>query len=244
MRDTRDSREFQDMVDSIHVIDDFAWYISPHLWTAVLTDSGTVTIDTTKPGGVILIHPSDGTVADNDESYLAHTNALFTVTAGLPIKFDARILFAEAATDDANLIIGLSSTSAANTLQDDGAGPPANYSGVVFFKVDGQTYWQCEVSNGTTQQTFALTANSRLVGPSDMTAGSTAYQRLSFEINPKTSTTADIVWCIDGQPVAEVKDWVYTSISAMKAIVGIKNGGSTEDLLYVDYVYVTQVRDR
>lgn len=244
MRATQLSKAFLEAVDEAYVLDHFLSYTSGQLWTTTASDSGAATVETTHPGGVLLIHPSDGTVADNDETYVATTNAIFTIAAGQPFFAEFMVLFAEAATDDANLIIGFSSTAAANTLQDNGAGPPADYTGYVFFKTDGDTLWQCEVSNGTTQSTKRLTADTRLVGEADITAGSTLWQRLRVEVNPKSATLADITFAIDGKAVATFKDHVYTSALAVKVIMGCKNGGGTEDLLRVQLVGAGQVIDR
>jgi len=39
-------------------------------WTSTLTDSGTAAVGD-EVGGVVTLSPSDGTVADNDEAYIA-----------------------------------------------------------------------------------------------------------------------------------------------------------------------------
>ena len=73
---------------------------------------------------------------DNDEAY-ASTGENILFTAGKPVYIGCKIRLSEANTDDANWLFGLTDQGGANTLQDNGAGPPASYSGAVIFKVDG-----------------------------------------------------------------------------------------------------------
>ena len=56
--------------------DDFDWLLSPHRWTSVLSDSGSAAVGS-GTGGIAVLLPSDGTVADNDETYLRSTNPVF-----------------------------------------------------------------------------------------------------------------------------------------------------------------------
>lgn len=219
--------------------DDFLWYISPHFWTSTLTDSGSVTALTTHCGGVA-IAMSDGTVADNDEGYIGGTNKNILPTNLKPIRFEAQIQFTEANTDDANIIVGLSSTSAANALLDDGGGPPASYSGIVFFKTDGGTNWNIEVSVGGTQTTVELTAVNALNKKAN-TAGGSAKQTLAFEFLPINSTTAQVLWYIDGVLVYDML-WTYTSVVAMAPIIGGKNGGANLETLNVYYAKLKTLR--
>jgi hypothetical protein len=219
-----DPVDFVDQDRTLVFEDNFLWYISPHYWTATLTDTGTATALTTHGGG-IAITPSDGTVTNNDEAYVGGTNKNIVPTNLKPIFFQAVVQYAEGATDDANVIVGLSSTSAANALLDDGGGPPASYSGIVFFKVDGGTNWNVEVSVGGTQTTAELTAVNSLTKTAK-TAGGSAKQTLRFEFIPYSSTKAQVLFYIDGELVYKM-DWTYTSVVAMAPIVGLKNGADT-----------------
>ncbi|MBD3207815.1 hypothetical protein GF319_15905, partial [Candidatus Bathyarchaeota archaeon] len=103
--------------------------------TETVTNSGDVAAYASSHGGHVELQTSDASVADNDETYLGSTVALYTPGAGRKLWFECAAKFTEANTDDANIILGLSSTYAANTLVDDGAGPPADYTGLVFAKV-------------------------------------------------------------------------------------------------------------
>lgn len=216
-----------DLVDQDRTLvweDNFLWYISPHLWTSTLTDTGSVTALTTHGGGVALT-PSDGTVADNDEAYIGWTNKNIVPTNLKPIVFQTVIQFSEGNTDDVNVIAGLMSTSAADALLDNGGGPPASYTGMVFFKTDGDTVWQVECSVGGTQTTVRLSSTYSL-DKTTKTAGGTAKQTLRIEFVPRSSTAADVMFFIDDVLVAKI-DWTYTSAAAVGPVLGLKNGAAT-----------------
>lgn len=219
-----DTVDFVDQDRTLVWEDNFLWYISPHIWTATVTDSGTIVPLTTHGGGVQL-NPSDETVSNNDEAYLGWTNKNIVPTNLKPIVFQTVIQFTEGNTDDANVIAGLSSTSAGDALLDNGGGPPASYSGLVFFKVDGGTNWNVEASVGGTQTTVELTAVNSL-DKTAKTAGGSAKQTLRIEFIPQSSTQAKVIWYIDGIAVYALL-WTYTSVVAMAPIVGIKNGADT-----------------
>lgn len=225
-----DNVDFVDQDRTIAWEDNFLWYISPHFWTATLTDSGTITALTTHGGGVV-IAASDGSVADNDQSYLGGTNKNLVPTNQKPLVFQATIQYTEANTDDANVIVGLSSTTAAELLVDDGAGIAASFSGIGFFKVDGGTNWKIFASIGTTQTIVELTAANSLDKIAH-TAGGSAKQTLRVEFIPYSSTKAELLFYIDGVCVYSL-DWTYTSVVGMAPVIGVKNGGSNAETVNV-----------
>jgi len=220
--------------------DDFHWYITAHNLTSVISDSGTASVGDAA-GGVLAIVPSDGSVGDNDESYVKGTAETFKFAANKPILFEAKVQFTEANTDDANIIVGLKDAVAANTLVDNGGGPPSTYSGCVFFKADGDTVWSVENSISTTQKTTQLTATNSLDRIAK-TAGGASYQTLRIEWQPTSSTLGDFTFFIDGQIVAKHKDQVYTSATEMQVCLGVKNGDTNLETLNVDYIDVWQQR--
>lgn len=225
-----------DMSSVIEINEDFIAYVpassNEALWSNILTDSGTVTLADAK-GGRIAIAASDGTIADNDEAYVYTTNEVFIVEAAKPIWFETRVKLAAADTDNANVMVGLLSGVAANALQDNGAGPPANYDGVVVNKVDGGSAWVAEASVGTTQTAIALTAPG---------APGTSYQKIGILIVPTSSTSATAYIFIDGVLVGS-QAFTFTGMTEMAAFVGVKNGGGTVNTtLHVDYIRVRQAR--
>jgi hypothetical protein len=170
-------------------------------------------------------------VNDNDEVYLSSMaeNWLFATTK--PLWFEARIELTEANTDDANIIVGVSDTVAANSLLDNGAGPMASYDGAVFFKVDGGTVWQFETSNAGTQATTTSVAT--------FTSG-TAY-RLGFTFDPNDGTTGLVTPYINGVAYT-AKNITLSGLEEMHILLGVKAGGTNAETLKVDYVQVLQVR--
>jgi hypothetical protein len=227
---------------SLHQIwDDFDTDQSDIDWVDTVTDTGTVTVGDAANGVAALV-PSDCTVGDNDEAYLESPNETFLFAANKPILFEARVQFTEANTDDANILVGLKDAVAANTILDNGGGPAASYSGMVFFKVDGGTVWNCETSIAGTQTTTELSAsNANNLSKVAQTAGGAAYQVLRMEFMPFSSTQADVLFYVDGVLVAKHL-FTYTSATEMQICFGVKNGGTNLETLNVDYVYCGQLR--
>lgn len=202
--------------------------------TAILTDSGTAVVQD-QVGGVIDLAASDGTIADNDEAYLHSSFELVKFANNKPIWFEARVALVADTGDVANVIVGMLDAAAANALLDNGGGPPASYSGAVFYKVDGETAWKAEVSIAGTQTAVALTAPGR--------PGTDTFQKLAIEFIPTSSTVATVNFYIDGVLVGSTTTFTYTSATEMDWIVGVKNGdGTTNMTLSVDYVNLRQVR--
>jgi hypothetical protein len=160
-------------LDTVELVDDF-FGLDTTTWLTTTTDSGTVAEDADGINGIVTLTPSDGSVGDNDEAYL-YTNEWAKFLADKPFSLMARLQYAEAATDDANILFGIGEGfGAANTLQDNGAGPPADYDGCCFFKVDGETRWRFESSLGTTQETTIL----------NVTAGGAGFVCLGIDVVP------------------------------------------------------------
>lgn len=220
--------------------DDFYNYVTGDLWTLTASNSGTAAIaDGVK--GVLTLSPSDGTVADNDESYLHQTEETFKFVAGKPLEWEAYIQFTEANTDDANHMVGLKDAWAADSLQDDGAGPAASFSGMGFYKVDGGTNWNIVVSIGSTQTLVELTAANSLDGVAK-TAGGSSYQRLRGTFTPTGGGLGDFDFFIDDTHVYRVKDVTITSATDMEFGFGSKNGDTNHDQLNIDYAWCYQKR--
>lgn len=198
----------------------FGHYTTTEDFTSVLTDSGTAAVaDGSK---ALVLTPSDGTVADNDEAYIKGTFEAFKFADGKPLEVLSLVQFSEVATNKANVLIGLLDAAGANTILDDGGGPKASYSGAVFFKVDGSTVWQCETSNGASQTTTVTTK----------TAGGTAAQKLRIEASDYSSTHCQVAFFIDGDRVA-VHTVAYASITDKQLVAGAKNGDATNQTLSV-----------
>lgn len=200
-------------------------------------DNATTALDADGLDGRFLL-----TVAtdDNEEAYI-YTNELFKFVDRKPFGVIGRFQYAEAATDDANIIFGvLEGGGGANTLVDDGAGPPADYDGACFFKVDGGTRWNFESSVGTTQETTVL----------DYTAGGSSFVTMGIDFFPISSTEIEITPWIDtagGNALVQCREYnvnprvplvkhtrTFSSVGEMALVFGVKNGGANTEVLTVD----------
>lgn len=198
--------------------------------TITNTDGGGITINDIH-GGTASVQPSDATVGDNDESYVHTEGKVFTVAADKFIYAACRYRLDEANVDDGNVIFGFSSAAIANTLQDDGAGPPATYDGAVFFKVDGGTVWQVESSNAGDQTT-------KTDGPA---FADDTYVVQEVLIHPNDGVTAHVYFIQDGTLVVR-QNLTVSGLEAMFLVLGVKNGGANEEELEVDWVLAKATR--
>lgn len=217
--------------------EDFLEFVTGDLFTDTSADSGATIAVGDAAGGVNVLTTG---ATDNNEAYLLTTKELFKFAANKPLLFEARIQFAEANTDDANVCLGFMNAVGADSILDDGAGPKASYSGAVFFKVDGGTRWQAESSLAGSQTTTDLTAANSL-SKSAQTAGGASYQTLRIEVIPISSTEADVNFWIDGVHVMK-HSLTYTSATEMMAFVGVKAGGANSEVVNVDYIAAYQDR--
>jgi hypothetical protein len=207
-------------------------------WALIADSGGSAAVSDGVSGKMSIVTDGD----DNDEAYLFNTIELFKIAADKPIEAEFLIQYTEAATDAANIIVGIMSAVAADALQDNGAGPAADYSGALFFKQDGETLWSVENSVSTTQKTTQLTTANSL-DKQDHTAGTTSdFQTLRIEMDPKSATLYDVTFWIDGVLVAKHIDQVFTGFTDAAIVVGCKAGGGNAETLVVDYINPWQLR--
>jgi hypothetical protein len=211
------------------ISDDF--FGSTGLWTSVDdSGTGTNTYDDVL-GGQISVKSA---AADNDYHFLKTVKA-FKIAAGKTLGFTTRFSLTEASTNKANFVLGISSDASATLLGDDGAGPPSSYSGVLLFKVDGTMSVQVETSNGSAQTTEALM---------DFTSGNT-YQA-SFIVDTFDAIHARVVVSVLDENTGETASATHLvdldSQAAAAAVFGVKAGGSSAEVLKVDYVRAYQAR--
>lgn len=221
------------------IFDDFYHFVTGDDFTTVASDSGTVA-DSDAAGGVVILTPSDGTVANNDETYIKSTQEVFKFANNKPLVAEARLQFTEGNTDDVNIFFGVKDAIAADTLLDNGGGMAASFSGACIYKVDGGTVWKCITSISTTQTISTSTA----------TAGGSSYQKLRIEFTPVSSTQGRVAFFLDDAPLLDattgkeiVHVFTYTNATEMNVGAGIKNGADTTDeALRIDYIAADQLR--
>lgn len=206
------------------------------MFTTTSADSGTATMSDAA-GGVIVVTSGDGTAVDNDECYFLTTNELFLFAAGEPLHHRARVQFAQAATNAANVWVGVMNAVAADALIDNGGGPKANFSGAGFYMRDGSLNWHVAYSDGTTQTLAELTATNSLTKSAQVGAtAASVFTLLEVDCIPKTSTLMDVIFKINGSTVYKMMDRTYASATEMNFAVGVKAGTAVNQLLNVDAV--------
>lgn len=212
--------------------------ITPQGYTITAT-SGTLAAGANSTDLVMTTQAADNAVG----SVIGAKQAILGINK--PLYMIARLQFAEAATNAANVFVGFSSSAAAAVMGDNGAGPAANYSGAGLFKVDGGLNWVAEFSNGAVQKTQELTGIAvATVGQQvqDLVAGKAAYQVIEIMVIPKSATLCDVSFLIDGVVVMRFLDQVFTSIAAMGPTVVVKSGSVTAEVLTLDYIGWAHVR--
>ncbi len=198
---------------------------------SVISNAGAVVVlpaAATNHYGVLELQPSDGTIVAEDETYVGSEILTWMIHEGSDLYIEYMVRITEANGDDANVIVGLSSLHNANFLQDAGAGPSANYDGVVMFKVFGGTVWQMETSRAGAQTTLA-NVGTRTTG---------LWARVGFRIEGADKVTG----YIDGVPVGVITGATLPN-AAMGLVMGVKTGvNDLEDILSVDRVDIVQTR--
>lgn len=224
--------------------DDFDHLVTTDLWTLIKADTNTTLAVADGVNGIVTMGGADDD--DEDERYLHTTFETFKMADNKPIVVEARIQFAEVATNKANVIFGLMDGVAANALQDAGAGPKSSYNGAVFFKVDGETLWRTESSILTTQ----TTSETRY------TAGQASFQTLRIVINNVSATKMRVQFFIDQtgrgdfelcQESGKRRNSIDHEITLgtavdMDVFVGSKNGSTADEITLLDYISAYQLR--
>ena len=212
---------------NVEIFDDFFTFDDGDDWIDTVTDAGTIDI-TDAVGGVLSI--ATGGTTEN-ESYVSSIAEAFKFQTDKKLFFETRIKLAEANDDDANWIIGLSDTVAADSLLDSGAGPMASYDGAVFFKVLDGTKIQFETSNAAAQVTNATLGDW----------ASATWFKLGFLYDYGDGTTGSITPYVDG--VAGTAHAItIAGLAEMHILMGAKAGDANAETLLVDYAHVVMER--
>jgi hypothetical protein len=217
------------------LFDDFVMFTDTACWTRLVADAGSsVALQVDGQHGVIRLTTG---ATDNNEAML-YSPEIARFAANRTMHFEALVQYAEAATNAANVLVGMMDAPVANSLVDNGGGAKASYSGAVFLKVDGGTRWICETAVGSSKTT-TITA---------VTAGGATPQRLEIDVIPVSSTVCDVIFKIDGLQCVDangtkIKHTVaFGSATEMAAAFGVKAGSASSEVLSVDYCLLQQRR--
>jgi hypothetical protein len=232
--------QWLESVGNCSLFDDFVSEALANLTYSTSTaDGGTAAVGD-EVGGVLTLVTSAATDTDNDENWLTTINEVFLCGNGRSIEGKARIQFAEAATNAANVFFGFGSAiGAANTLVDDGAGPRTSGNIIGIYKVDGDTVWRCVTRHGSTTNVTDTASTT--------TAGSSSYQVLEVSIADGGSSGSSLVtFRVDG---VELKDstgativHTFPNASATEMQFGIyaKQGSATPESVKIDKWFASQ----
>lgn len=203
-----------------------------------ITDSGTALVND-ETNGVMTLTPSDGSVADNDEVYIASANELFIYAAGRPIYGRCRLQFTETSATIYNVGFGFMNAVGADTLIDNGGGPKVSGSTLAIYKTDGSGVWKCASScNGTSTVTTSSKA-----------AVTATWYVLEIEAVDFDGVSMEVCFRVDGEYLKDTNGNIIrhtvaiASATEMQVFAGAKLGAATNnDTTKVDYIYADQAR--
>lgn len=204
------------------LIEDNCTSLNTALWSSV-DDGGTGTnaVLDTAGGGISILTAA----ADNDYHTMASAGEHYKFQTGKMTYAYAKLALTEANTDDANIIFGFTDTTTTGGLLTNGGGPLASYDGAVFYKVDGGTVWNCEVSDAGTQTTTTSVK------------AFTSAQTYELEILFDGATT--VSFYIDGALVAS-STVTPANLDEMHLVYGVVAGGANAETLKVYRVQAIQ----
>jgi hypothetical protein len=217
-------------------------YVSNHFTSSILTtldvattltDTGTAAVGAGS-GGFITITPSDGTVADNDEAYIATPNSVFKFGTNRGIFGKCRLKFTETAATIYNVGFGFMNSVGADTLIDNGGGPKLSGSTLAIYKTDGSGVWKAAVAcNGVAQ-----------TGTSTTVAVGATWYVLEIECLDYDGVNMNVTFKVDGSFLKDSNSAVIrflvpiASATDMSMWAGAKLGAATNnDTTLVDYWY-------
>ena len=226
-------------LDTVRVFDDFVFDQSDITAVDTVTDSGTVAMGD-DVNGVATLTPSDGTVADNDEAYLATPNEIFKFGTNREIYGRFKFRYTEVTANKVNIAVGFQNAVGANSIVDDGGGLKTSGSTLGIYKIDGSDSLLRVVSacNGTATTT---TTNKTVAAATDYVA----------EILCKDwdGTSMQVLFKVNGDFLKDSNGVVIrhtvaiANATEMQMFAGVKLGAATNnDTLLLDYWYGAQTR--
>lgn len=228
--------------NQVDLVDHFTELDVTSRWTDTSGDSGAQ--PALLVAGVSAVELTAGTTANNEICLSSKT--FFDILAARPLVWEARMQYAEAATNANALLVGLfSAPTSADRLVDTTSALASSFSGVYFYKPTGSLYWNVGSSVASTRYGANVT---------NYTTSGSAYASFRIEIRPISSTEAEIVYLIDtngGSAFQVCRDYTtgvpikhiltYTSFAPASAAFYMKNiAGTTEEKLAIDLVRVSQ----
>lgn len=221
--------------EKFEICDDFLYYSDTDLWTKLAADTN-ATVAHEGDGSRSRVKLFTGDAIKNNEAAFATTVEQFKFIANKEIVIEAKIQFAESATDDAKVAVGMGDAIGANLITD--AGAVAVTDGLLLWKNTDETQWRFHTEiNGTSTQTLSTT-----------TAGGSSAQTLRIVCKPRSSTVfecrpyVDGVHLVDSNNVPIMHTVTLGTATDMDFGAYVKSGSGTsgQETLYVDYLYASQ----
>ena len=226
-------------LDTVFVFDDFVFDQSDITAIDTITDSGTVLMGD-DINGVATLTPSDGTVGDNDEVYLATPNEIFRFGTNRAIYGRWKLRYTEVTANKFNVAVGFQNAVGANSIIDDGGGLKVSGSTLGIYKIDGSDSLLRVVSscNGTSTVT---TTNKTVAAATDYV--------FEIECVDWDGVSMQVSFKVDGEYLKDSSNVVIkhtvaiASSTEMQMFAGGKLGAATNnDTVLLDYWYGAQTR--
>ncbi len=193
------------------------------------------TISATAQSGILSMAVTGATA--NDSIYVASTGTLFKWAANINCSAEVLLQYSEANTDDAGICFGFSSSVSATLMADSTMALPSSFTGALIYKIKDGTKWKTMSSQSTTQNDTTT----------KYTPSQSGYTRLRVDCKIVNSVMEATYFIDQGAGMEQMKDNTarqlpikdtisLSSPSAMKLVVGVKNGGANAETLLVDYL--------
>ncbi len=225
-------------LDTVQIFEDFINDQADTVFVDTVTDTGSALVGDAV-NGVMTLTPSDATVADNDEAYIASPNEIFLFGTNREIYGKCKLRFTEVSAGVANVAFGFQNAVGANSIVDDGGGVKVSGSALAIYKIDGEQVWRCVSSCAGTS---TVTKSSRAA------VAATDYI-LEIEVKDWDQVSMQVCFRVNGEYLKdangnEIRHTVaIASATEMQVWAGIKLGAATNnDTLLIDYILAQQTR--
>lgn len=221
-----------DELDVVKVWDDFLFDQSDTQAVDTIPDTGTVLMGD-DPNGVATLTPSDGTVADNDEAYLATPNEWLKFGTNREIYMRFKFSYTAVVAADPNWAVGAQNAVGANSIADNG-GVKTSGSTLAVEKKDGETKFRFTTAcNGTAVTTL-----------SNKTMAAATNYVVEIQCKDHDGVNMYATAKVNGEYLKDSNNLVIrhevpiASATEMQMFAGVKLGAATNnDTLLLDYWY-------
>ena len=197
-----------------------------------VTDSGSVAMGDVA-GGTVVLTPSDGSVVDNDEAYLATPNENFIFRTNNAIYGAARVKFSEVTAAKLNWAFGFQNAVGADSIIDDGGGLKVSGSTLGIYAIDGGTNLLRVVSACNGVATVTITNKTVVAG---------TWYYLEIICGDSDGVTMPVNFKVDGEFLKDANGNIIkhtvpiANATEMSMFLGAKLGASTNnDTLTADW---------